>query len=105
MKNIAQQLNQDQGRKKIFSTFVLGIVVSFVVYGFGIASTTLSIADAETHNHEINELQTEIAELEIAYFEMINNLSVDEAIVYGFNEVTEVKYAHINTTQSVAYNR
>ncbi|MFT6361459.1 MAG: hypothetical protein ACJAV6_000191 [Candidatus Paceibacteria bacterium] len=105
MKTLARQLNKDQGRKKIFTTFLLGIVVSFLLYGFGITSTTLSVADAETHNHEINELQTEIAELEISYFEIINTLSEDEALLYGFNQVENVKYAHIDQTKSVAYNR
>ena len=105
MKTIARKLNKDQGRRKIFRTFLLGITVSFLLYGFGIASTTLSVADAETSNYEINELQTEIAELEIEYFEIINTLSADEALLYGFNEVNNIKYAYIDQTKSVAYNR
>ena len=82
-----------------------GIILSFVLYGFAIASTTLSVADAETSNHNINELQTEIAELEVLYFSMINQLSLDQAASHGLNQVDTLKYVRVNQPTSVAYNR
>ena len=104
MKTLTRQLQKSDKQQQLFRLMVTGIVVSFVLYGFAIASTTLSIADADTHNNDINELHTEIAELEIKYFEMINTLSIEEASVYGFNEVSDMSYAHINETKAVAYN-
>ena len=87
------------------NALIVGIVASFVLYGFAIASTTLSIADADTSNNDINELQTEIAELEVEYFDMIHELSLDEAELHGFTEVGNVRYARIDETKTVAYNR
>ena len=104
MKTLAQQLHRSNKQQQLFRLMLIGIVMSFVLYGFAIASTTISIADADMNNNEINQLQTEIAELEIKYFEMINDLSIQEAELYGLNEVPEVHYAHINETKSIAYN-
>ena len=105
MNAFLQKINTDVGRKRVFHMLIGGIILSFVLYGFAIASTTLSVADAETSNHNINELQTEIAELEVAYFSMINELSLDQAADYGLNQVDTLKYVHVNQPTAVAYNR
>ncbi|MCI5050998.1 MAG: hypothetical protein MRY57_01680 [Candidatus Pacebacteria bacterium] len=105
MKQAALQMNKENNRKKIFLALVGGICCSFLMYGFGIASTTISVADAKTHNHSIAELQTEIAELEIEYFERINALSLEEAGVLGMVEDKKVLYAHLEQETKVAYNR
>jgi len=104
MKTLTQQLQTSSTRSRIFRAALTGIIVSFVLYGFAIANTTLSIADADTYNNEVNELQTEIAELEVHYFDIINELSITEAQESGFTEVSSVRYAHINKNTSVAYN-
>jgi hypothetical protein len=104
MKTLLQQTNKRTTRKNIFNLLVVSIIASFVLYGFAIASTTLSIADANTHNRDINELQTEIAELEIEYFEIVNTLSLEEAQEEGFQEVSNIHYARIDDRKSVAYN-
>ena len=104
MKTLAHNIHTPTRRKQLFRMFLGGIVLSFVLYGFAIANTTLSIADADTSNQEINELQTQIAELEVEYFEMLNTLSMDEAKSFGFNEVQDLRYARINETKAVAYN-
>lgn len=104
MKTLAQQMNKEEGRKNILNILVSLIVVSFILYGFAIASTTVSIADANTYNRDINELQTEIAELEIEYFEIINTLSLEEAEKNGFSEISKLHYARVDETKTVAYN-
>ena len=104
MKTITQKMNKHESRKNIFNIFLGLIVTFFVLYGFAIASTTISIADAKTHNKDINELQTEIAELEVEYFEMINTLSMSHAEEFGFKEISNLHYARIDQTKSVAYN-
>lgn len=104
MKTLTQQLSKESGRKKLFTLLLCGIAVSFILYGFAITATTISIANADSHNKDINELQTEIAELEIEYFEIINTLSMDQAQAQGFSELSELHYAVIDETRSVAYN-
>ncbi|MFT7328177.1 MAG: hypothetical protein ACI870_000357 [Crocinitomicaceae bacterium] len=104
MKNMTQQLHHESGRKNVFTMLLFGIAVSFILYGFAIASTTLSIANADTDNKNINELQTEIAELEIEYFEIINTLSIEHAEAKGFYELSNVHYAVIGEKKSFAYN-
>lgn len=97
-------MNKYQNRKNLFKVLVGGICMSFVLYGFGITGTTLSIADAKTNNKEIVDLQTEIAELEIEYFERVNSLSMDEAFNLGMEEEDDILYARIDEVKSVAYN-
>jgi len=104
MKTLMQKIKTENGRRNILNILIGCIVISFVLYGFAIASTTVSIADANTHNHDIDELQTEIAELEIEYFEIINTLSLDQAEENGFSEISNLHYARIDETKTVAYN-
>lgn len=104
MKTIAQQIHTPLGRRKLFIGIVGGIIVSFLLYSFAITSTTLAIAEAKTDNTEIQELQTEIAELEVTYFEIINTLSLEEAQQDGFSEISNLHYARINEAKAVAYN-
>lgn len=91
-------------QKHIFKGLVGGICLSFLLYGFGITGTTLSIAEAKSDNREIAQLQTEIAELEIEYFEIVNTLSIEEASIHGMEENKKVFYARIDEVKSVAYN-
>ena len=104
MKKTATRINKENNRKNIFRILVGGICLSFLLYGFGITGTTLNIADAKSNNRDIAELQTEIAELEIEYFEIINTLSLEEALLYGMNEDTKVLYAYIDEVQTIVYN-
>ncbi len=102
MKTLIQQLHTQ--KKKLVHVLLGSIALLFVVYSFGIASTTINIADAKMYDQDINELQTEIAELEVEYFEIINILSIDEAEKYGFTETSNLHYAYIDKTKAVAYN-
>lgn len=104
MKTAAQQLSKSHNRRHMFLGLIAGIVVSFVLYGFAITSTTLSIANADSHNNTVNDLQTEIAELEIEYFEIINTMSMEEAVTEGFNEISNIQFARIDESSSLAYN-
>ncbi len=90
--------------QQLLSMVIAGIILSFVLYSYAIASTTLSISDAKNTNSEITELQTEIAELELEYYQMINAISLTQAEELGFDETKEVHYATINPTTNVAYN-
>jgi flagellar basal body-associated protein FliL len=104
MKTFVHLAQKNESKKKLLKVVLGSILVLFVCYGFAIASTTISIADAQTHNQDINELQTEIAELEIEYFEIVNTLSLGEAEILGFSELSNVKYARVDQGRSVAYN-
>ena len=104
MKTAAQKIHTPLGRRKLFIGIVGGIIVSFLLYGFAITSTTLAIAEAKTDNNEIQELQTRIAELEVEYFEIINTLSLEEAQENGLSEISNLHYARVNETKAVAYN-
>lgn len=104
MKTLINTAQQKENKNLMFK-FMLGVIgLLFVLYGFAIARTTISIADARTHTHDINDLQTEIAELEITYFEMVNTLSLGEAEALGFDEISAIQYARIDQTTAIAYN-
>ena len=96
--------NTKKLHKKIISTMLFAIVLSFLTYSYAIASTTLSVSDMKSRNSEIQDLETEIAELEVQYFGMINSISVKDAEIYGMNEITAVGYASLDQETVVAYN-
>lgn len=104
MKKIVKKTRGKCNQENLFKGLVAGICLSFLLYGFGITGTTLSIAEAKNNNQNITEIQTEIAELEIQYFEIVNTLSIDEATAHGMKENNKVLYAHIDEIKSVAYN-
>lgn len=92
------------GRKKLVKVLVFSIMFSFISYSFAIASTTLSVSESKSHNQDIQQLQTEIAELEAEYFTIISGLSLDGAKHYGFDETSSVHFAHLEPNTQVAYN-
>jgi branched-subunit amino acid permease len=104
MKNLLIKTNKAHNRKNIFRGLVTGICLSFLLYGLGITGTTLSIADAKANNSDMADLQTQIAELEIEYFEIVNTLSLSEAQILGMEEQDNVYYALIDDVKTVAYN-
>lgn len=87
-----------------FKALCFGIICSFVLYSYAIASTTLTIASAEDMNHDIAALQTDIAELELHYYSMVNDISLKGAERLGLSEASSVEYAKIAPETTVAYN-
>jgi hypothetical protein len=89
--------------KKTLNILVSATLLSFVLYSFAIASTTVHISDAKLMNEDILELRTELASLESSYYTMVNDLSLDQAYSEGFVSDTGVHFAHVNQTTLVAY--
>lgn len=89
--------------KKILKIIVAALSLSFVMYSFAIASTTVTISDARVMNKNIQELRTELATLESDYYTLVNDLSLDQAYAEGFVADTGVSFAHVNETTLVAY--
>jgi|AntAceMinimDraft_6_1070360.scaffolds.fasta_scaffold06662_5 hypothetical protein len=104
MKVYINHLKTGNGRQNLFKSLILGLIISFGSYSFAIASTTLSISETKSHNQAIQQLQTEIAELEGEYFAIINTLSLSEAEMYGLTETPSIHFAHIKQDIAVAYN-
>lgn len=102
MKTLTHTINHSA--KKVLKVLVAVLTLSFVMYSFAIASTTISISDSSLMNSDIQDLQTEIAGLESTYYTMINELSLEQAGVEGFIEEESVQFAHVNTATLVAYN-
>ena len=90
--------------KKIFTVLVAALLLSFVLYSFAIASTAVSIADSSVTNRSIQELRTEISELESTYYTMIDDLSLEQALEEGFVEDERAVFARVNSKTVVAYN-
>lgn len=104
MKTKNQQVDMINQRKTILRSLLGGIVFSFALYVFAITSTTINIAEAKSNNREVATLQTDIAELEIEYFEMINELSLNDAASFGMFEEEDVYYAQVDSVRAVAYS-
>ncbi len=91
-------------QKKIFRTLVGGIFFSFVLYAMAITYATVNIASAKTHNQDIVAVQTDIAELELEYFEMVNDLTIEQAKSLGLQEGEQVHFVRLDEVKAVAYN-
>ena len=90
--------------RKAFALILSGLALSFVLYSFAIASTTVSIADSSVTSRSIQELRTEVSELESTYYMMIDQLTIEQAVEEGFVEDERAVFAHVNQSTVVAYN-
>lgn len=99
-----KKYKKQKTHKKFSVTMLFFAVFLFFAYSSAIASATLSITDMQEKNIEIQDLETEIAELEFEYFEIMNAINQHDAQVYGLAEVTDVSYASLDAEISVAYN-
>lgn len=88
---------------KVFNGMMLAFAVSFVVYAFAIASTTIAVADSNVLNGNIQELRTEVAELEGTYYAMVSVMNEDHAQREGFMLEEDVVFAKLNQDTVVAY--
>lgn len=91
-------------RKRIFQSLVLGILVSFFLYGMGITSATLAVAEVRGYRGDMNDIQTDITNLEFEYFQIVQNLSDEQIKEFGFAEQASVHYAYVDQTTTVAYH-
>lgn len=90
--------------KQLLKSLLAGIILSFMLYSFAIASTTVTVSDSRSLNEDIQDLRTEIAELEGNYYTMINDLSVEQALAQGFTQDEHVSFAYVDKATYVAYN-
>lgn len=88
---------------KIFTSMVIAIVLSFGLYSFAIASTTVDVADSNVLNSDIQELRTEIAELEGNYYAMVSQMNEEHALTDGFSVDEDVAFARATQETVVAY--
>lgn len=100
MKTLKKKINNN---KKI-NIVLLGIFISFISYSYAIAGSTFSISNSEIIDEQTQELQTEIAELELAYFEAVKDISLDTAIAYDLTEAQSIYYVSVDSVTAVAYN-
>jgi hypothetical protein len=104
MNTLIKKMNTPEGRKLLSRSLIVGMGFFFGCYSFAIASTTLSIARSREYNESIQEVQTNIAELEAEYFALINTLSLEGAEMHGFAETSRVHFVHKNPDTAVALN-
>ncbi|MDD3693812.1 MAG: hypothetical protein PHC89_00220 [Candidatus Pacebacteria bacterium] len=86
--------------KKIRNITLAGLAGAALVYSFQVTAITLNAAEARGFVKNISEMETQISQLELTYFELLNDLSLDEVQNNGKN----VEYAKINEIKTVAYN-
>lgn len=86
--------------KKIRNIVLTSLAGVALVYSFQVTAITLNAAEARGFVKDISEMETQISQLELTYFELLNDLSLDEAQNNGKN----VEYAKINEIKTVAYN-
>jgi hypothetical protein len=86
------------------SILFFAITVSFFSYAYAIADTTVSISNAEMVSQDLQEIETDIAELELAFFDKIDNFSIEMAAELNMSETKMVYYSNRNEQATVAYN-
>jgi len=96
--------NSIKTQKKIISAMLFAIALSFGMYSYAIASTTFFACNIEEKSSQIQDLETDIAELEIEYFAMIDDLSSTDVSSFGLQEISHVGYASLEKNTVVAYS-
>ncbi|MCD5390191.1 MAG: hypothetical protein LR005_02320 [Candidatus Pacebacteria bacterium] len=91
-------------KRRIILGMLLSIVISFTSYSYAIASTTLSASSMELKNDKISELETEIAELETKYFDIVNVIVMGIPDNYNLVSVGDIAYVDVKGDSKVAYN-
>ncbi len=88
---------------RVFASMVSAFAISFGLYSFAIASTTVNAADSNVLNGDIQELRTEIAELEGSYYAMMSTIDEAYALQEGYSLAENVSFAQVDQTTLVAY--
>lgn len=83
---------------------LFAIILSFASYSYAIAGTIITTSDAKSRSVELSDLETEIAELEVHYFTLMNGISLQDAENLGLTESSEIAYVNLENTTKVAYN-
>ena len=91
-------------KKNTVFIMVFVIIVLFSTYSYAIASTTFAVSDMKTKNSAITNLQTDIAELELEYVDMLDKVALHDIEKYNLYEVKHVGYANVEKNTYVAYN-
>ncbi len=84
--------------------FILGvfILVLFFFYSYALAKTTTSAHTIHEKKLAIQELETEIIDLETEYFEIINGIDRDNFASYGLEKVSTLEYVSRETSSQFA---
>ncbi len=82
--------------------FACGVfsVVLFSCYSYALAKTTSSGSTIREKMREKQDLETEIVDLEMQYFEIINAIDQDNFTAYGLQKVAAVDYVTSETEQA-----
>lgn len=95
--------NKQKMKKKLVLGMISAIVISFTSYSYAIASTTLSASSMELKNDKISQLETEIAELETKYYDIVNNAVLDVPDNYHLIPDNHIAYVNVKDSLKVAY--
>jgi hypothetical protein len=97
-----KQMKQ-KSQKNIIIGMVFAIIFSFAGYSYAIASTTFSASDMKTKNNKIASIRTNIAELELEYLSLLEDVSLDDANSLNLKETKNTGYISLKKDTHVAY--
>lgn len=103
MKYQTKKISYDQ-RARFF--FVLGIisVLALLVYMLAVVSTSQNIAQRQNLEREISIIEPKINSLEFRRIELKNEVTIEIARSYGFQEVKDPLYVSRVPSASLSFN-
>lgn len=91
-------------KKYLARTLIALLATGFVSYAYAITHTTVTISSSQSLTKKNQEIRTELSQLELEYFEIVNNIDINEASEGGFAKAEKVYYAQRSDIQQFAFN-
>ena len=91
-------------RVRLFWTLVTFSILSLFVYIYAINNTARNIAVRQNFEKQITDTSTKLDSLEFAYIELKNNITIELAHNYGFQEVRNPLYVSRTSRASLSFN-
>lgn len=89
--------------RTISTALLAGVIFFALLYVYMLASTTMNVTMRKTMQNESRELQSKIADLEAEYLSGRSALTLEKALVYGFQETNNQSFVYrYKTSDSLA---
>lgn len=91
-------------RVRLFWILVAVSLISFCLYIYAINVTARNIAAGQESERQIAKISAGLDSLEFAYIELKNNVTMELAKAYGFNEVKSPLFVSRTRAASLSFN-
>ncbi len=93
-----------ENRRYYFWALASVSILSLMVYIYAIQATAKNVAMRQNLETRLAEVNGQLTSLEFSYIELKNNIDLDTARAYGFEETEDELYVSRNAAKSLTLN-